>query len=126
MTALDLARSFYRLNNDVPAGRATIPELRALLADDFVFTGPLMQVRGADAFMGMLGQFMPFHESVTVTKQFAGVDEVCSITRLTLKTPAGGRLEVDVAEVLRVADGKVAALTIYYDPRGFAAAFPMP
>lgn len=126
MTVTEIVNTFYRLNNAVPTGHASMEDLHALLADDFVFTGPLMQVTGAAQFVGLLRQFMPFHESVTVVKQFPGQEEVCSITKLQLKTPAGGSLTVDVAEVIQVKDGKIASLTLYYDPRSFAAAFPMP
>jgi ketosteroid isomerase-like protein len=126
MSITEIVNTFYRLNNAVPVGKASLDDLQALLADDFVFTGPLMQVKGAAQFVGLLRQFMPFHESVTVMKQFSGQEEVCSITELQLKTPAGGALTVDVAKVIQVKDGKIASLTLYYDPRGFAAAFPMP
>lgn len=126
MSTTEIVQTFYRLNNEVPAGKARLEELQALLAPDFTFTGPLMQVKGAGQFIGLLRQFMPFHKSVTVVKQFPGQGEVCSITRLQLKTPAGGQLSVDVAEVIQVEAGRIKSLTIYYDPRGFAAAFPMP
>lgn len=125
MTPIELARRFYELNNTVPEGKATPAEMQALLAPDFVFTGPLMAVEGAARFMGMLQQFLPFHESVTVRQQIASGDTVCSITQLKLKTPAGGSLVVDVSEWIKVEGGRIKSLTIYYDPRGFVAAFPM-
>ncbi len=125
MTPIEIARRFYELNNTVPAGKADAAELEALLAPNFVFTGPLMKVEGAAAFMTMLAQFLPFHESVSVRQQIGSGDVVCSITQLKLKTPAGGSLTVDVSEWLKVKGDRLESLTIYYDPRGFVAAFPM-
>ena len=125
MTPIEIARRFYELNNTVPEGKASAEEMQALLAPDFVFTGPLMKVEGAAPFMTMLGQFLPFHESVTVKQQIASGDTVCSITQLKLKTPAGGSLTVDVSEWLKMEDNRIKSLTIYYDPRGFVQAFPM-
>ena len=84
-----------------------------------------MKVEGAAAFMTMLSQFLPFHESVTVKQRIASGDTVCSITQLKLKTPSGSSLTVDVSEWLKVEDAHVKSLTIYYDPRGFVQAFPM-
>lgn len=125
MPPIDTARRFYELNNAVPEGKASPADMQALLAPDFAFTGPLMKVQGAEPFMGMLQQFLPFHESVTVKQQIASGDTVCSITELKLKTPAGGSLTVDVSEWIKVEGDLIKSLTIYYDPRGFAAAFPV-
>ncbi|MBN9690666.1 MAG: nuclear transport factor 2 family protein [Verrucomicrobia bacterium] len=125
MTPLELARRFYELNNSVAEGNSNAAELEALLAPDFVFTGPLMKVEGSAVFMGMLRQFLPFHESVIVRQQIVSGDIVCSITQLKLKTPAGGSLTVDVSEWLKVEGHLIQSLTIFYDPRGFVQAFPM-
>lgn len=125
MTPTEIANRFYSLNNAIPEGKAKPEELEQLLCPDFVFTGPLMKVQGAKPFMAMLSQFLPFHESVTVRLQVASGPLVCSQTQLSLKTPAGGKLEVEVSEWLTIETGRIKSLTIYYDPRGFAAAFPM-
>jgi len=125
MTPIEIARRFYELNNTVPEGKASAAEMQALLDPDFVFTGPLMKVEGAAAFMTMLGQFLPFHDSVAVKQQIVSGETVCSITQLKLKTPAGGSLTVDVSEWLRIEDERIKSLTIYYDPRSFVQAFPM-
>lgn len=126
MTVTEIVDTFYRPNNAVPVGNASVDDLQALLADLFAFTGPLMLVKGAVQFVGRLSQFMPFHDSVSAVKQFPGHEEVCSVSKLQPKTPAGDSLTVDVAEVIQVGDGMIASLTLSYDPRGFSAAFPSP
>lgn len=125
MISAELAARFYTLNNTVPEGKASPDEMESLLAPDFVFTGPLMKVEGAKPFMAMLGQFLPFHESVTVKQQIVQGNLVCSVTELKLKTPAGGKLTVAVSEWLTIESDRIKSLTIYYDPRAFVAAFPM-
>jgi ketosteroid isomerase-like protein len=58
-------------------------------------------------------------------RQFENGDAVCSIYMLTMGTPAGDELTVTVADWMEVADGRIAAQRIYFDPREFAQAFGM-
>lgn len=125
MTALEIVNRFYQLNCEIPKGQAQLSDLRALLSDDFVFSGPMMRLEGGDQYAGLLQQFLPMHESLTVVRQFADGDEVCSIVDLRVKSPSGGTMKMDVAEWIVVKHGKMASHTIFYDPREFAAAFPM-
>lgn len=125
MTALEIVNKFYELNCEIPAGKGSIADLRALFADDLVFTGPMMRVEGGDQYAGLLQQFLPLHESLTLVRQFAEGDEVCSIVDLRVKSPAGNTMKMDLAEWIVVTNGKIASHTIFYDPREFAAAFPM-
>ncbi len=104
---------------------ADLPQAATLLADDVVFTGPLMRLSGKDAYVGVLQQFMPAHVSTRVLRQFADGDEVCSIDELSLRTPAGGTVTLAMAEWFKLRDGRIAEHTLYYDPREFAATFGM-
>lgn len=63
--------------------------------------------------------------SAEIVRQWADGNEVCTITILKLKTPAGGNLQMGIAEWIVVEGGKIKTHTIYYDPRGFAEAFPL-
>lgn len=125
MDALQVVNQFYALNDAVSSGKKGIQDIRALLTDDCVFAGPMMRVEGGDPYAGLLEQFLRFHESLEIVRQWANGNEVCSITVLTLKTPAGSSLRMDIAEWIVVEGGKIKNHTIYYDPRGFAEAFPM-
>lgn len=95
------------------------------MADDFIFIGPLMRIEGADNYVGLLKRFLSFHESLIITKQFTDKNDVCTITELTVKTPSGQLLKMDIAEWIAVENGKLKSHTIYYDPRAFMEAFPM-
>lgn len=104
---------------------ADLPRAAELLADDVVFTGPLMSCTGKDAYVALLEQFLPAHVSTRILRQFADGDEVCSIDELTVRTPSGGTVTMSMAEWFKLRDGRITEHTLYYDPRAFAAAFGM-
>lgn len=98
-------------------------EAAGLLAEDVVFKGPLMSLTGRAAYLELLGQFVPAHVSTRVLRQFVDGDEVCSINHLTVRSPAGEQVVLEMAEWFRLRDDRIAEHTLFYDPRGFAAAF---
>lgn len=125
MPANEIVKKFYQLNLDIRAGKSQMEELRAILADDFIFSGPLMKIEGADKYVGLLANFIPFHEDLKIIKHFVDGEEACVITELTLKSPSGKIFKMDIAECLTVENNKLKTHTIYYDPREFSEAFPM-
>lgn len=104
---------------------ADLPQAVELLAEDVVFSGPLMRIVGRDAYAGLLQQFLPAHVSTRVIKQFSDGDQVCSINELTVRTPAGSNITLAMAEWFKLRDGRITEHTLFYDPRDFAAAFGM-
>lgn len=125
MTSLEIVNKFYQLNNDISAGNASADDFKTLLADDFVFVGPLMKIEGADNYINLLRQFLGFHKSLEIVKQIDNGNEICTITQLKLNTPANEELTMDIAEWIEVEDNKMKSHTIYYDPRAFNEAFQM-
>lgn len=121
---LEIVNEFFSLTE--PHGRH-VPELlgpiSALLTEDFVFNGPLMNTRGREQYVGLLGQFLAVHEGYRFHQQFVNGNEVCSIYDMTVRTPDGKTLTLALADWLTLRDGKIASQRLYYDPRGFAAAF---
>jgi ketosteroid isomerase-like protein len=107
------------------SAQSDLSKAAELLTDDVVFSGPLMRTTGKDAYVSLLQQFLPAHLSTRVLRQFAQGDEVCSIDELTVRTPAGGTVTLEMAEWFKLRDGRIAEHTLYYDPRDFAAAFGM-
>ena len=125
MTTTEVVNKFYQLNIDIRLGKAEMKDLRAILTDDFVFTGPLMKIEGADNYIGLLTQFIPFHEALKIIEQFFDNNKACNITELKVKSPSGKIITMDIAEYLVAENGKLKTHTLYYDPRAFAEAFPM-
>jgi ketosteroid isomerase-like protein/uncharacterized protein YndB with AHSA1/START domain len=102
-----------------------IDELAGLISDDVTFEGPVMQARGAREYLAMNEQLLGFHRGTTMLRQFENGDAVCSIYELAMGTPAGAELTLTLADWIDVADGRVAAQRIFFDPREFAQAFSM-
>ena len=119
---LDTVNRYLQLTGS--AG-ADLPQAAKLLAEDVVFSGPLMRMVGREAYAGLLQQFLPAHVSTRVLRQFSDSDEVCSINELTVRVPAGGTITLAMAEWFKLRGGLIAEHTLFYDPREFATAFGM-
>ena len=118
---LQVVEQFY----DVTNHRKDVAGLRPLVTDDILFSGPLSQTSGAEAYMALNEQLLSFHQETRVLAQFEAGSDVCTIYELDLKTPAGETITVPMADWIRVSNGRVAEQRIYYDPREFAKAFGM-
>jgi len=119
--ALEVVNKFYDLTNN----KNTTKGLEGLLAQEMTFTGPLLRTSGAKQYVEMLGQFLKFHKTWKMIKQFEDADDVCSIYDLNLGTPSGGSFSVVIVDWIRVSNGHISEQQIYYDPREFAKAFGM-
>ena len=120
-TALEIVNKYY----DATDNKKDAAAAGALMADNFVFVGPLMRVEGKTANIELLKKFLPMHVETRLQRQFADGDDVCSIYDLVVSNPAGGTITMPMADRMRVTNGKLSEQTIYYDPREFAKAFGM-
>ncbi len=123
---LEIVNRFYELTD--PKGRDVSELLGPIgeaLTDDFKFIGPLMRTEGRAQYVALLGQFLTAHVAYQFHKQFEADNEVCSIYDMTVRTPAGGTLTITMVDWLKLQGGRIAEQRLYYDPRGFAAAFGM-
>jgi len=123
-TPLEIVNRFFALTE--LNGRTVsevLPGIRDMLTEDFVFVGPLMKTEGREQYVGLLAQFLQAHVGYRFHHQFADDDEVCSIYDMTVKTPTGEPLSLSLADWLTLRDGLICRQQLYYDPRGFAAAF---
>ena len=117
--SLEIVNEYYDATNS----RKDPDAAGALMTDDFLFLGPLMRLEGRDANVALLRQFLPAHIETRMHKQFVDGDEVCSIYDLVVAGPSGAVITMAIADWIRVANGRLANQTIYYDPRDFAKAF---
>ena len=118
--AKDVVDRLYEVTN----GRRA-QDLRALVADDVTFDGPVMHTAGAQEYVAMNEQLLGFHAGTRMLRQFEAGDDVCSIYEMDMSTPSGGSISVTIADWIRVTEGKIASQRIYFDPRAFADAFGM-
>lgn len=93
---------------------------RSLLADDLHFKGPLDEFHRADEYIAALERLAKITTAVENAKMFASGDEVALFYDLVTNTPAGTSA---VAELYRVARGKIVEIRAIFDARPFAAMF---
>ncbi len=95
----------------------------ALIADDFVFEGPMLQSVGKAAFVAGSRGLQPIARGHTLLRQFEDGDEVCSLYDFNVETPAGSG-SVTMAEWNVVRDGRLASARLVFDTAAFAALMP--
>ena len=96
---------------------------RALVAEDFSFRGPMMQVEGRDAFFEGASGLAPVVRGYELLRQWEEGDEVCSVYDFKIESPAGAGA-VTMSEWNTVRDGKLASAVLVFDTAAFGALMP--
>ncbi len=95
----------------------------SVLSDDFKFVGGDMTntrpLVGKSAYVEVLKRFSQRFEAMRVKEMFVDGDRACVIANYDYVFPGGQRVSGDVAELWRARDGKLDALTIYFDTLSF-------
>lgn len=117
MAAPDIIRNFYEslaLKTDA---------WQQDLAADVVFAdaSKKLQAEGRDAFIQSFTGFLRAVERVQLQQLIVEGNDAAAVVSYDYVSPSGGRLHQDDAEIWRVVDGKIAALTIYFDITEFRA-----
>ncbi len=97
----------------------------ALIADDFVFQGPLLQTETKAAFLEGAGKLGPIVRGFKMLRQFGDGDEVCSIYDFEIETPKG-KGSITMSEWSRVRGGKLVSSRLLFDTAAFGALMPDP
>lgn len=92
---------------------------RALLRDDFKFTGAIMTANGADQFFEMVAG-MPDGTRTVTRRMLADGDSV--VHEFFFELPGAAGVSVPMCEIFDVADGKIAACNLYFDTAKFPQA----
>ena len=95
------------------------------MADDVSITGPVMQVRGKQAYIKTTLDFFQMVKDLRLHRYAASDSLVATEESFTVVTPSGDELTLDVAEFYEVRDGKIKSVKIYYDAEAFRRAFSM-
>lgn len=112
--AAQVAEEFFDAWTGKDFGRA-----RSLLHDDVSFEGPIDSFSDADSYVASLQQLSGIVTGAEKQKVFVDGDDVCVI--YDLKTAPVPRSRT--CEWYRVRDGKIAAVSVVFDARPFAAMF---
>jgi len=87
------------------------------LAEDVVFAdaSKKLQAEGRAAFIQSFTGFLRAVERVELQQLIVDGDDAAAVVSYDYVTPSGGRLHQDDAEIWKVVDGRIVALTIYFD-----------
>jgi uncharacterized protein YndB with AHSA1/START domain/ketosteroid isomerase-like protein len=94
--------------------------IRAMLADDGSFMGPLQSFTDADAFMNEAEIFMRLTKKVDIKKVLADGDDVCIFWDYTTIVPSIPA--IPVAAWLTIADDKIKYFHLHFNPAAIVAA----
>jgi hypothetical protein len=89
-----------------------------LFYDEFAFIGPIDRFFKAEDFMAMARKLGPAVRDVKIIKQFTDGEQICSIFDFETNTPVG---TIPCVEWIRVKDGRIASIQLFYDARDLAA-----
>lgn len=82
-----------------------------LLAPDVTFTGPASTYTGADGILAAFRRLAGIHVRNDIQRLFVDGDEVCAIYDFVTDTMGS----MPTIEWLKVRDGKIASIRLYYD-----------
>jgi ketosteroid isomerase-like protein len=87
------------------------------LADDVVFAdaSKRLHAEGRDAFIQSFTGFLRAVERVQLQQLIVDGNNAAAVVSYDYVSPTGEKLHQDDAEVWQIVDGKIAALTIYFD-----------
>lgn len=100
-------------------GRKDFETVATLLAADLRFVGPGNALTGAAPYLAVLKRLGAVWVRSDVKKVFADGPEVCVIYEMVTDSPAGA---VPIVEQLRIEDGRVASVTLFFDRVAFKPA----
>jgi len=100
-------------------GRKDLDTVASLLAPDMHFVGPGNTVNGSEPYLAVLRRLGPVWKSSDVKKVFTDGPEVCVIYDFVTSTPAGS---VPIVEWLRVEEGRIVSVKLYFDRVAFKPA----
>jgi len=118
MTTKEILESYYK-------GFAQKQGWETVIADDFKFVGGDMTktepIQGKQAYIDIIKRFSQLFQNMRIKEMIADGDNACVIGNYDYVFPNGKSINGDVAEVWKVKDGKLAALTIFFDTLTFQA-----
>lgn len=111
MVVQDIIRNFYEsLAQKNDAWHEDVSE-------DIVFSdaSKTLHAEGREAFIQSFTSFLRAVERVQLQQLIVEGTDACAIVSYDYVSPAGARLHQDDAEIWKIGDGKIVALTIYFD-----------
>jgi hypothetical protein len=94
-----------------------------LLAEDFSFTGPILQSTSKADFLSGSAMAAAMAKGCEIHHQWVDGDSVCSIYDFKVETPAGAG-SISMAEWAEIKNGKLVSSRLIFDTADMAALMP--
>ncbi|MEE9407771.1 MAG: nuclear transport factor 2 family protein [Polaribacter sp.] len=92
---------------------------KEVIAKDIVFTGPVDQVKGLEAFAKLNKGFMPMIRGNEMKQAVEAGNFVITQMEMDIAMPSGKSIKLDMTEWYEIKDGKIQSLKVYYDAEEF-------
>ena len=119
MTTKELLETYYKSFAQKQQG------WEAVLSDDFKFVGGDMTkttpIVGRTAYVEVIKRFSQVFKTMRVKEMIVAHDTACVIGNYDYVFPNGKSINGDVAEIWKIKDDKLDALTIFFDTLTFQA-----
>jgi ketosteroid isomerase-like protein len=116
MTTKELLEKYYK-------GFAQKEGWDSVISDDFKFVGGDMTkttpITGKSAYIEVIKRFSRLFTNMRVKEMIIEGDRACVIANYDYTFPNGKNISGDVAEIWKTKDGKLDALTIFFDTHTF-------
>jgi len=90
-----------------------------VIADDIVFTGPVDQVNGFEAFCKLNEGFMSMIRGNKMNRALEAENFVITQVEVDVAMPSGKTITLDMNEWYEVKDDKIQSIKVYYDADEF-------
>jgi limonene-1,2-epoxide hydrolase len=94
-----------------------------LITNDVSFVGPAMQVQGKQELVELNREFSKFIKGYESISSFEQGEMALLEGVFTLQAPSGKTIQLQMAEVYKVEQGKIRSIRIYYDAEEFRREF---
>jgi len=90
-----------------------------VVAENIIFTGPVDQVKGLEAFTKLNEGFMPMIRSNEMKQAVESGNFVITQMLMDIEMPSGKIVKLDMSEWYEIQNGKIQSIKIYYDAEEF-------
>ena len=94
-----------------------------MVSENITFTGPVDQVKGKEAFIELNKNFFPMVRGYEPLNAFGNGTYASLEGTFKVATPKGNEIELLMAEVYTIEDGKIKSVRVYYDAEEFRKEF---
>ena len=98
---------------------------KGLLSEDVSFTGPVIQVKGKDAYIKTTEDFFKMVRNFEMKRYVANENLLVTEVELTIDTPSGKEIILDMAEFYETGNDKILSVKVHYDATEFRKEFGM-